>query len=450
MIEMLMRLFFRSQSLSKILALGFLFFAALGSASAATKVQQITTPGGLKAWLVQDASVPLISLSFAFTGGSSQDAQGKDGATQFMASLLDEGAGSYDSRSFQEKLQALAISIHFNVDRDFLSGELKTLSANRDTAFELLRLSLNEPRFDADAVERIRSQIYALQRNETNDVERQAAYAFSAAAFPNHPYSHRTLGTEDTLKAVARDDIVAQHKKLLARDNLKITVVGDINEAEIGKALDSIFGGLPANAQLAPVAEVTLQTQGKPILVDSKGPQSQIQFGAPGPKRKDPDFMPSYLLNHMLGGSTFSSRLYKEVREKRGLTYGVYTDIVTLDHAGAFVGTLSVRNDTAGEALKLVRQETDRFMREGPGEQELAETKSYLIGSYPLRFDTTSKIASMLLSLQLDGFEPSYLEEREKLINAVTVNDIKTAAQKLLKGPFLVVVAGQPKGIETN
>lgn len=432
------------------LILGF-FVTGLASAQATTKVRQIRSPGGIEAWLVRETSIPIIAVHFAFAGsGAAQDPQGKEGLSQLMVSLLDEGAGPYDARSFQEKLQTLAISIGFDVDKDNLTGSLQTLSANRDTAFELLRLAINEPRFDADAIERMRTHILTAQREETNDPERQALYAFTEAAFSGHPYGRRRLGTESTVRALTRDDILGRNKNILARDNLKITVVGDIEEAELGRALDKIFSPLPQKAMLVSVPEVKMQGQGRRIVVDLKGPQSQMIFGQTGPKRRDLDFMASYLLNHMLGGSSFSSRLYKELREKRGLTYGIYTSLSTLDHAGLFEGTLATRNDTAAEALKLVQQEVDRFRKEGPTEQELKDTKSYVIGYYPLSFDTTGKIASLLLGLQLDGFTPDYLTEREKLINAVTLEDIKRAAEKLFKEPFLVVVAGQPKGLETN
>ncbi len=438
-------------SMIRVAVLAFIVALALPQmAQAQTHVQQIKTPGGIEAWLVHETSVPMIAINFGFKGGASQDPVGKDGLTKFMSGLLDEGAGPYNSRSFQEKLQAMAIALQFGVDRDVITGSLTTLSANRDAAFELLRLSLNEPRFDKDAVERVRNQIFAIQRQQDTEADNLAAQAFSENAFPNHPYGRRVLGTETSVKDMSREDIVEMHKKLFARDNLKITVVGDIEVAELSIALDKIFGALPAKAQLADVPEIKLGGQGRQIVVDAGGMQSQIQFGQVGPKRHDADFMPTYLLNHMLGGSAFSSRLYKEIREKRGLTYGVYTDLATLDHAGAFVGTMSTKNASAGEALGLVRSEIAAFVKDGPTDDELAQTKTFLIGSYPLRFDTTGKIASLLLGLQLDDFTPDYLTEREGLINAVTKDDIKKAAQKMLSDPLLVVVAGQPKGIEAK
>lgn len=419
-------------------------------ARAETKVQHVRSTGGIEAWLVQEKSVPIIAISFAFVGGASQDPNGKAGLTQFMTGLLDEGAGSYDSRSFQEKLQALAISLSFSLDRDYISGTLQTLSANRETAFDLLRLALNEPRFDADAVERVRGQIYSVLRNQANNIEMQSALAFSAAAFPNHPYGVPKMGTEDSVGKISRDDIVAAHKKLLAQDNLKISVVGDIGADELAKKLDMIFGELPKKAELTAVPDIVLQNAGKRIVVPKDGPQTNIQFGQIAPKRRDTDFMAAYILNHMLGGSSFSSRLYKEIREKRGLTYGVYTDIATLDHAALFAGAMATKNETAGESVHLIEAEIARFVKDGPTPQELAETKSFLIGFYPLQFATTTKIASMLLGLQLDGLGSDYLTKREDLINAVTIEDVKRVAQKIFKDPLLIVVAGKPKGVEGN
>lgn len=427
-----------------------LFLSMAAQAMAEIKVQHVRSRQGIEAWLVHEKSMPIIAISFAFLGGAAQDPPGKPGLTQFMAGLLDEGAGPYDARSFQEKLQALAISLSFSLDRDYLAGSLQTLSANRETAFELLRLALTSPRFEADAVERVRGQIFSVLRRQANDIDKQAADAFVAAAFPNHPYGLPTLGTEDSVRGLSRDEIVAAHKRLLAKNSLKVSVVGDIEPQELANALDAIFGNLPDKAELTPVPEIKIQSAGKRIVVKETGPQSQIQFGQAAPKRRDPDFMAAYVMNHMLGGSSFSSRLYKEVREKRGLTYGVYTDISTLDHAALFVGSLATKNETAGEALKLVEQETTRFMNEGPAAEELEQTKSYLIGYYPLRFDTTMKIASLLLGLQLDSLTPAYLTEREKLIRAVTIEDVRRVAKKILQNPLLVVVAGEPKGIEAD
>jgi zinc protease len=430
--------------------LGFTLLIDSPLAYADIEVQNVRSPGGIEAWLVHETSVPIIAVEFSFTGGASQDPKGKDGLAQFMTGLLDEGAGPYDSRSFQEKLQGLAISLRFNAGRDYITSSMQTLSANRDAAFELLRFALTMPHFDKDALERVRGQIFALISSQTNEIDKQASYAFSAAAFPNHPYGRHTEGTQETVRAISRDDILGAYKHLLARSNLKITVVGDISADELAKLLDKTFGALPASAELKPVEEIKLQGEGRRIVIQQKGPQSFIEFGAPGPKRHDPDFMASYVLNHMLGGSSFSSRLYKELREKRGLTYGVYTSLVTLDHAGAFIGTLSTRNEVAGEALKLAEQEIARFVKDGPSAQELEDAKTYLINYYPLNFDTTDKIASMLMGLQLDDFTPAYLTEREQLIKAVTVDDVRKAAQKIFHDPFLVVVVGDPKGIETN
>jgi zinc protease len=428
----------------------FVIFIETPYAHAGIKVESVRSPGGIEAWLVHEASIPIIAVEFAFTGGASQDPKGKDGLAQFMVGLLDEGAGPYDSRSFQEKLQGLAIAMNFGAGRDYITASMQTLSANRDAAFELLRLALTTPRFDKDAVERVRGQISSLISSRTNEIDRQASYAFSAAVFPNHPYGRRTEGTQETLRAISRDDILGAYKQLLARDNLKITVVGDISADDLAKLLDKTFGSLPAKAELKPVEEVKLQGGGHHIIIQQKGPQSFIEFGAPGPKRHDPDYMASYVLNHMLGGSSFSSRLYKELREKRGLTYGVYTDLTPLDHTGAFIGTLSTRNETAGEALKLVEQEVVRFVKDGPSAQELEDAKTYLIDYYPLNFDTTGKIANLLMGLQLEDFTPAYITEREQMIKAITIGDVRKAAQKIFHDPFLVVVVGDPKGIETN
>ncbi len=438
----------RSLTFAFIVAAG--FFSGFPLAHAETKVQILHTKGGIEAWLVQNANLPIIAVEFAFMGGAAQDPKGKEGLAHFTAGMFDEGAGPLDARAFQQKLQRLAVSLRFNPSEDYLAGAMQTLSANRQEAFELLRLSLAEPRFEQDAVERVRGQATAMLRRQANDPDRRAYLAFSAAAFPDHPYGKPIEGTEETVRTIRREDIVAAHKRLLARDNLKITVAGDIDAVELEALLDKTFGGLPEKADLKPVEDVELQSRGRRIVVDLKSSQSRIQFGAIGPKRHDPDFMAVSILSSILGGDSLTTRLFDAIREKRGLAYGVNTSLLWYRHAGIFMGLLSSRNEMAAEALKVAEQEISKFAQEGPSAKELEDAKNFLVGTYALRFDTTAKIAGLLLGLRVDDLDPSYLTEREKLICAVTIDDVRKAAQKYLKDPLLVVVAGEPKDVKSQ
>lgn len=417
---------------------------ALAPASAMT-IQEVTSPGGIKAWLVEEKAIPLVTLNFAFEGGSSQDPAGKEGLANLMTTLFDEGAGDLTSQAFQTKLQDLSIRLSFEDGRDAMYGEMRTLSENLDAAVELLTVAVNQPRFEEDAVNRMRQQLIAGLRREAKDPETQAGLAFAKTVFPNHPYGRPSQGTEATLTAITPADIKAAHQRLFARDTLHVAVVGDISAERLGKLLDTVFGKLPAKAQLTPVAD-TAPKLGERVNVAMAIPQTVIQLGTTGLKRSDPDFIPAFVMNHILGGGSFSSWLYEEVREKRGLAYSVFTSLVPYDHAGLMVGSVATRADRADESLALIKAQMARMAKDGPTEEELKKAKAFLTGSYALRFDTSGKIASQLLSLQMENLGIDYIEKRNGLVNAVTLADVRRAAERLLTAPITVVTVGGAGG----
>jgi zinc protease len=422
---------------------------SLVPASAMT-IERVTSPGGIEAWVVRDAAVPLIAVDFEFSGGTDQDPKDKAGLASLAASLLDEGAGSLDSKAFQEKLERRAIELSFRANRDAFRGTLRTLKENRDEAFEVLRLAINEPRFDAEAVERMRAQTLSqLRRNSTNPND-IASRTWWANAFPEHPYGQPPSGTPETVAAIGVDDLRGYTRRVLARDNLKIAIVGDIDLETAGKLLDSTFGALPAKAELTPVPNVAPQGMGRRVVVELDVPQAVIFFGGPGVARSDPDFMAAYVVNHILGGGSFSSRLYSEVREKRGLAYGISTSLVWLDHSAVLLGGTATRADATGETLKIIETEFKRLAAEGPTEEELAKTKTYLKGSFALGLDTSSKIAAQLVQMQTDNLGIDYIERRSAMIDAITLADAKRTAKRLLDAGLLVTVVGRPQGVTSN
>ncbi len=416
----------------------------------AMQIERVKSPGGIEAWVVRDAAVPLIAVDFAFNGGSDQDPTGKAGLASLAASLLDEGAGSLDSKAFQEKLERRAIELGFRASRDAFRGTLRTLKEHRDEAFDALRLALNEPRFDAEAVERMRAQTLSqLRRNSTNPND-IGSRTWWAAAFPNHPYGHPSSGTPKSVATIGVDDLRGYTRRVLARDNLKIAIVGDIDLETAGKLLDSTFGALPAKSDIAPVANVVPQGMGKRIVVELDVPQAVVTFGGPGVARSDPDFMAAYVVNHILGGGSFSSRLYSEVREKRGLAYGVSTSLVWLEHSSVLLGGTATRADATGETLGIIEAEFRRLATEGPTQEELSKTKTFLKGSFALGLDTSSKIAAQLVQMQTDKLGIDYIERRPALIDAITLADTKRAAKRVLDAGLLVTVVGRPLGVTSN
>jgi zinc protease len=419
--------------------------ALLAPARAATDVERVISPLGIEAWLVRSPTAPLIAIDFAFRGGSSQDPTDKAGVAALVAGLIDEGAGGLDSRTFHERLESNAISLSFSATRDQFDGSLRTLLDHQDEAFELAKLSLTAPRFDTDAVERIRANLMSDLRRATTNPNQIASQNWWATAFHGHPYAWPVNGTLESVAAVTTEDLKNYVRRVFARDHLKIGIVGNVDAATAGAIVDRIFGSLPEKADLAPVATANPQGLGRKITVDLDVPQSVVMIGGEGIPIKDPDFMAAYIVNEILGGGSFASRLYREVREVRGLAYSVYSALLPLNHTAVFMSGTATRGDRAGQTLDVVEQEIRRLAETGPSAEELARAKSYLTGGYALRFDTSSKIASQLVQIQMDDLGIDYIKIRNSRVEAVTLADVKRVARRLLDGGLLVTVVGRPQ-----
>lgn len=412
-------------------------------ASAAAKVQRIVSPGGIEAWFVQDATVPLVSMEYAFAGGSSQDPADKPGTGSFAANMLDEGAADLDSKTFHERLERRAIEMSFSVTRDHLRGSMRMLKENSDEAFDLLRLALTSARFDSEPLERVRAQMVSSARRETTNPVSIAGRKFWEQAYGTHPYARAPNGTLESLPAIQAADLKDYARRVIAKDTLKVAVVGDITPEALGKLLDSTFGALPAKAELVPVPMVEAAKPPKHTSAIVDVPQTSVNFGGPGVARNDPDFMAAYIVNHILGGGTLSTRLYKEVREKRGLVYSVSQSLIWLKKSSLFAGSTATRADKAKETLDTIASEIARMGNEGPTQKELDEAKSYLKGSQMLALDTSSKFATALLQYQIDDLGIDYIEKRNAIVDAVTLEDTKRVAKRIWGQGLLSVSVGR-------
>ncbi|MGE5147051.1 MAG: M16 family metallopeptidase, partial [Candidatus Eiseniibacteriota bacterium] len=372
----------------------------------------------------------------------------KEGLAEMTAALLDEGAGDLDSQAFQGKLQDDSISLDFDASMDRFGGGLKTLTRNRDEAFDLLRLALTAPRFDAAAVERIRAEIMAVLAREAESPQRIAGELWWRESFPQHPYGRPSQGTAETVKAIGRADLEGFVKQRLARDTLIVGVVGDITAKDLGPLLDKTFGGLPAKSAPLAISEVMPESRGDIRVVKRENPQSVVIFGQRGVKRADPDFYAALVMNYILGGGTFNSRLYAEVREKRGLAYSIGTYLSPLDHTGLIVGSVGTRNAQVKQTIELIRAEWKRMAAGDIGQAELDDAKTYLAGSFALQFRNSDAIARLLVAIQTENLGIDYIERRNKLIASVTLDDVKRVAKKLLDPAALsFVVVGEPVGL---
>ncbi|MFN3230534.1 MAG: M16 family metallopeptidase [Alphaproteobacteria bacterium] len=434
----------------RLTALLFLGLTWLPVSAHAVDIKEVISPGGIKAWLVEEPSIPLIALEFEFDGGASADPAGKEGLAYLTSGLLNEGAGDLDALAFQKQLEERAIQMGFDAGRDYFTGSLKTLSEERDEAFRLLGLALSEPRFDADAVERVREQVLSIQRRESDRPRTVASRAWMSHAFEGHPYARNRKGDEASVTALTRDDLIAYLQANLAKDTLRVGVVGDITPEELGPLLDVAFGALPTEAAPLALTETEIGDVNRIEVVDKAVPQSVAIFGLPGIRRDDPDWFAALVMNQILGQGGFSSRLMEEVRRKRGLTYGVYTYLLPMQHAGVILGSVATVNDRMAESKQVIEAEFARMAADGVTQKELDDAKTYLTGSYALTFDTSDAIAGQLVGIQRYGLGRDYIDNRNSMIEKITLDDVNRVAADLLGQEELFwVIVGQPVGLDT-
>lgn len=411
-------------------------------------IQEVKSKSGLSAWLVEDHSVPVIALNFSFlNAGARNDPADKQGLARLAANTMDEGAGDLDSRSFQKELQDLSISLSFSADRDHFGGGVQTLTRNRDRAFALLKLALTKPRFDEEPLGRMRAANQARIKSSLVDPDWIAARLQNDRIFADHPYALNSGGTLSTLENVTAADLKDFHKTL-GKNILIVSAAGDITAPELAALLDDVFGNLPV-VEKKESAPFPLQNAGKTYIYRQDIPQTVVSVAQKGLSRRDSGFQTAQIMNFILGAAGFGSRLMEEVREKRGLTYGIYTGFQNYEQTDVLQLSTSTANENTKKVLELIKAEWRKMINTPVTETELENAKSYLIGSLPLSLTSTGAISGLLLSLQQDGLPIDYLEQRENNIKSATVKDVRDMAQNLLDTDGLtVILVGNPGDIE--
>lgn len=427
-----------------LLIIGISFFPAPASAA---EVREIVSDGGITAWLIEEHSLPLIAVRVAFEGaGTAQDGENREGRAYMTAKGLSEGAGGMSAREFAAALESRAIVFQASADEDLLDVSVQMMKNTRDEAFHYLGQALSDPRFDSEAVDRVRRDMLSRLKAEAQDPNGIAERHWRKQAFGDHPYAHTALGTEDSVRRLDRYDLQAFTERHLTRENLLVAVVGDITPEELKPLLDKTFGGLPEKYKPSvEVPEIVIPPQAKPMVVDYDIPQTVVRFGAQGLKRDDPEFMAAYVMNQILGGNTLTARLGYEIRERRGLAYGVRSTLRPLMRAAVLSGSFATRNEEAGQALAVLRDALDTFSKNGPTAQELRDAKQYIIGSLAINLDSNDGLASFLITMQHQRLGRDYLEKRARLVEAVRQSDVKAAAKRLIDAEGLVMVmVGKP------
>lgn len=432
-----------------LLGVVFGFMGAVSPAVAMEEVQHITSSSGVDGWLVEDNATPLLSMEFAFDGGMALDPRELIGLTYMASITMDEGAGDIESQEFQSLLQDNSISLSFSAGRDEFFGHLKFLNRDRDLAAELMNLALTEPRFDDEPLERMRAAALTGLRSDMSDPQWMVQRSFNNIIFEGHPYSWPGHGTEDGLEAVDSDDLHDFVKRRLAKDNLHIAAVGDISAEDFAILLDEIFGDLPDNSEPITIEPVEAMGAGEIYLIEEDIPQSIMLMGHSGIDRSDDDWYAAEIMNYILGGGGFNSRLMQELRVKRGLTYGIYSGLTSFEYANMIMVQNATANENVGESLELIRSEWQKMADEGVTEEELKAATDYIVGSEALSMTSTNAIASILLGMKLNDLPIDYLEHRREHYEAVTVDDVNRVAARLLnEDEFLTVIVGQPEGVE--
>ncbi|MBR72979.1 MAG: peptidase M16 [Rhodospirillaceae bacterium] len=416
--------------------------------SKAASVERIITAEGFEIWYLRELSVPVISLSIGFRGGSASDPIGKEGLSYFATNLLDEGAGKMDSQSFQKKVTDNAIHLNFIPGRDITSISLRTLSQNRKEAFKLMGLALTQPRFDKEAKERVREQILSKIATGEKQPNSVAIKSWYKAMLGDHPFSRPLEGNTKSILSIQKKDLEDFIRGRFAQDNIFIGASGDVEPEEIASLVDSALKTLPSNSLSFSLPEVKFNLEPHFDVINLDIPQSIAVFGFPGIPRVHKDFYAAYVMNYILGGSGFTSRLYKEVREKRGLAYSVYSYLHTLDSIGLIVGGVATRNDAMSNSIDIIKKELSLMAKNGITKEELSSAKRAITGSFPLKFDTSSSVAQILLSMQFQGLNHDYLERRNSYIENITVTDVRSIAKQLLnQNKMVTVIVGSPKGL---
>ena len=423
--------------------LALLISVAIPTAANAITVRAVQSPSGVETWLSEEHSVPMIAVNIAFPAGSAYDPADKPGLATFVSSLMDEGAGDLTSEAFKQALEARAIRIGASADRDYLTISMTTLEENADEAFRLLGLVLTRPRFESEAVERMRVALLSSLKQEDEQPSSVASKSWFATYFGTHPYAHSDSGTTSGVQSITIDDIKRFAADHMVRDRVKMSVAGDITDAELRRYVQQLSTAVPTRT----VAAVPRAADARPSsnTIPRNEPAPVAVFGFAGPMRLDADFIPTFVANYILGGGGFSSRLMDEVRDKRGLTYGISTYIADYKSSALIMGSVQSDKSRITTALDVTKSELARFARDGATAQELADAKTYLTGSYPLGLDSNVKIARTLNAYQRQGLTPDYVEKRNGLIQAVTLQQVNAMAKKWYDpSKLVVVIAGTP------
>lgn len=405
-------------------------------------IQALKTSSGIPIWLVEDHTIPVLSVQIAFKdAGAKNDTPEKQGLMRLLSNTLDEGAGDLTSEQFQKVLADESISLSFTSSKDDFFVNLYTLSEKRDLAFDLLSKALTSPRFDAEPLARMTEANAARIRSSLSDPDWIAARIMNDTYFKSHPYGLNSGGTLTTLASITAQDLISAKNKFLTQDKIIVAITGDIKAPDAIKLVDKTFGSLENKNDVQNTLSPFVSSAPSALWHFTKDiPQSVITMQGPGIDRDDPDYDAAVLANLIFGGGGFGSRLTQEIREKRGLTYGIYSSLSDQDLAETVSITVSTKTSEVKTVLDLIESEQNKFISTDVTQQELEDAKSYLIGSMPLSLTSSTEISALMIGQMLDNKPIDDLDKRTARIQAVTIKDIRRVALRLFKPAFFTTV----------
>ena len=425
-----------------IVSIVFFFFSA--NKSIAIDFKSLKTDSGIKFWLVEDKSLPLISLSFLFKGGSSLDPGGKEGVTNLMTSLLDEGSDNFSASEFKLAMRENGVKISYSASKEKINGTFQVVKSQIQEGFWLLHESLNKPLFQLDKINEVKSQIEASIKIDQSNISTIASDKFNDFFFINNKLGKTVKGNLDSLSKIKRLDILKSFEKSITKNNLVIGIAGDINSELAKKYIDYVFGNLPINNSIKPISTLPDLRNGVEIFeIDT--PQTTVVFGQRGLSRNNKDYFSARIANYILGGGGFQSRLYKEIRERNGLVYSIYSYLLPFERTGIIIGGFQTRNENVKNTIQKVRDEWINIRVNGISKKELANAKTYFKGSFSRNLTSTVSIANLLMIVQYYDLGEDYFANRDLIIDNVKLNHVNKLVKNLFDNDKLFfMVVGKP------
>lgn len=418
------------------------------NSDAAVKIQQWQTNSGAEIYFVENHDLPIVDVSVNFNAGSARDTAAKSGVAGVTRYLMTLGAAGMTDETIANKMADVGAVLSGSFDADRAAFKLRTLSSEREKtqALEVFTKVLQQPDFPEAVLAREKARIISSLQESATQPESISNKAFMDALYGNHPYSLDESGEVDTVATIKREDLQSFYDQYYGAKGAVVAIIGDLTREQANAIAENITGGLPKAALAQPIAVVAPPTQAIEQRIAHPASQSHILLGYTGIKRSDPDLFPLYVGNYILGGGGFVSRLTEEVREKRGLVYSVYSYFMPMAELGPFQIGLQTKKDQADDALKLVRETLDNFIKKGVTEKELKAAKDNIIGGFPMRIDSNGKILDYLAMIGFYKLPLSYLDDYNSKVASVTTAQIKDAFNRRLKSEhFVTVIVGAPE-----